>query len=44
MLVDGTKFRRIMSANILKSKGCEIVAEAEDGLETVDLYPRFAPL
>ena len=43
MLVDDTKFMRMMLANILKPKGYEIVAEAGDGLEAIDKYKQFKP-
>ena len=43
MLVDDTKFMRMMLANILKPKGYEIVAEAGDGLEAVENYKKFKP-
>ena len=43
MLVDDTKFMRMMLANILKPKGYEIVAEAGDGLEAVELYKKHKP-
>ena len=43
MLVDDTKFMRMMLSNILKPKGYEIVAEAGDGLEAIDLYKKHKP-
>jgi two-component system chemotaxis response regulator CheY len=43
MLVDDTKFMRMMLANILKPKGYEIVAEAGDGLEAIDKYKQCKP-
>jgi two-component system chemotaxis response regulator CheY len=43
MLVDDTKFMRMMLANILKPKGYEIIAEAEDGLDAVDKYKQHKP-
>ena len=43
MLVDDTKFMRMMLANILKPKGYEIVAEAGDGLEAIEKYKEFKP-
>ena len=43
MLVDDTKFMRMMLANILKPKGYEIVAEAGDGLEAVEKYNSLKP-
>ena len=43
MLVDDTKFMRMMLANILKPKGFEIVAEASDGLEAIDKYKQCKP-
>jgi two-component system chemotaxis response regulator CheY len=43
MLVDDTKFMRMMLANILKPKGYEIIAEAEDGLDAIDKYKQFKP-
>jgi two-component system, chemotaxis family, chemotaxis protein CheY len=43
MLVDDTKFMRMMLANILKPKGYEIIAEAGDGLEAVDKYKQCKP-
>jgi two-component system, chemotaxis family, chemotaxis protein CheY len=43
LLVDDTKFMRMMLANILKPKGYEIVAEASDGLEAVDKYKEHKP-
>jgi len=43
MLVDDTKFMRMMLANILKPKGYEIVAEAGDGLEAINLYNQHKP-
>ena len=43
MLVDDTKFMRMMLANILKPKGYEIVAEASDGLEAIDKYKQTKP-
>jgi len=43
MLVDDTKFMRMMLSNILKEKGYEIVAEAEDGLEAIELYKKYNP-
>jgi len=43
MLVDDTKFMRLMLANILKPQGYEIVAEAGDGLEAIERYKQFKP-
>ncbi len=43
MLVDDTKFMRMMLANILKPKGYEIIAEAGDGLEAIDKYKQCKP-
>ncbi|OYT28105.1 two-component system response regulator [Thermoplasmatales archaeon ex4572_165] len=43
MLVDDTKFMRMMLTNILKPKGFEIVAEASDGLEAIDKYKATNP-
>lgn len=43
MLVDDTKFMRMMLGNILKPEGYEIVAEAGDGLEAIDLYKQHNP-
>jgi len=43
MLVDDTKFMRMMLANILKPKGYEIVAEAEDGLQAIEKYNQLKP-
>ena len=43
MLVDDTKFMRMMLANILKPKGFEIVAEAGDGLEAIEAYKKHKP-
>ncbi|MEM0492973.1 MAG: response regulator [Candidatus Thermoplasmatota archaeon] len=43
MLVDDTKFMRMMLANILKPKGYEIVAEAGDGLEAIEKYKELKP-
>jgi len=43
MLVDDTKFMRMMLANILKPKGYEIIAEAGDGLEAIDKYKNLKP-
>lgn len=43
MLVDDTKFMRMMLANILKPKGFEIVAEASDGLEAIEAYKKHKP-
>jgi two-component system chemotaxis response regulator CheY len=43
MLVDDTKFMRMMLANILTPKGYEIVAEAEDGLQAIEKYNQLKP-
>ena len=43
MLVDDTKFMHMMLGNILKPEGYEIVAEAGDGLEAIDLYKQHNP-
>ena len=43
LLVDDTKFMRMMLKNILAPKGYEIVAEAGDGLEAIDLYKQHKP-
>jgi len=43
LLVDDTKFMRMMLANILKPKGYEIVAEAEDGLQAIEKYNQLKP-
>ena len=43
MLVDDTKFMRMMLANILKPKGYEIIAEVGDGLEAVNQYKQLKP-
>ena len=42
LLVDDTKFMRMMLGNILKPKGYEIV-EAGDGLEAIELYKQHKP-
>ncbi|MCX6665754.1 MAG: response regulator [Euryarchaeota archaeon] len=43
LLVDDTKFMRMMLANILKPKGFEIVGEAGDGLEAINMYNQLKP-
>ncbi len=43
LLVDDTKFMRMMLMNILKPKGYEIVGEAGDGLEAIELYKKHKP-
>ena len=43
LLVDDTKFMRMMLANILKPKGYEIVGEAGDGLEAIEKFNQLKP-
>ena len=43
LLVDDTKFMRMMLANILKPKGYEIVGEAGDGLEAIEKFNSLKP-
>jgi len=43
LLVDDTKFMRMMLMNILKPKGYEIIGEAGDGLEAIELYKKHKP-
>ena len=43
LLVDDTKFMRMILMNILKPKGYEIVGEAGDGLEAIELYKKYRP-
>ncbi len=43
LLVDDAKFMRMMLMNILKPKGYEIVGEARDGLEAIEMYRKYKP-
>ncbi len=43
LLVDDTKFMRMMLKNILQPKGYEIVDEAGDGLEAIEKYKQHKP-
>ncbi|MEK6799817.1 MAG: response regulator [Planctomycetota bacterium] len=43
LVVDDAKFMRHMIKNILTGMGCEIVGEASDGGEAVDLYKQLHP-
>ncbi|MBW7455116.1 response regulator [Paenibacillus sepulcri] len=43
MVVDDTAFMRMMMRGLLESLGLEVVAEAGNGIEAVNLYKRVRP-
>ncbi|MEA3558254.1 MAG: response regulator [Candidatus Thermoplasmatota archaeon] len=43
MIVDDTKFMRMLLKNILKPAGYEIVDEAEDGIQAMEKYRKHKP-
>ncbi|MFD2045748.1 response regulator [Ornithinibacillus salinisoli] len=43
LIVDDAKFMRVTLSNILKNDNHEIVGEAENGLEAVQLYKQLQP-
>ena len=43
LIVDDTKFMRMLLKNILKADGHEIVGEAEDGVQAIDKYKKLKP-
>lgn len=43
MIVDDSKFTRKMLSDILTEKGHQIVGEAENAVEAVELYERLKP-
>jgi two-component system chemotaxis response regulator CheY len=43
MIVDDSKYLRLMISKILKKRGHDIVAEAENGLEAVEQYKQYLP-
>jgi two-component system chemotaxis response regulator CheY len=43
MVVDDTAFMRMMMRNCLQELGFEVVAEARNGLEAVDMYVKTMP-
>lgn len=43
LLVDDTKFMRMLLKNLLVPEGYEIVAEAEDGVQAIEMSRRFKP-
>ena len=43
LVVDDTRFMRTILVNILTEEGFEIVGEAEDGQQAVELYLKTKP-
>ena len=43
LVVDDTAFMRMTLKNILEKKNYEVVAEAEDGKQAIDLYQQHTP-
>lgn len=43
MVVDDTDFMRIMIRNILEGQGYQVVAEASNGKQAIDLYKQHRP-
>jgi two-component system chemotaxis response regulator CheY len=43
LIVDDSKYLRLMISKILKKQGHTIVAEAETGLEAIEKYKQFMP-
>ena len=43
MVVDDSKVFRELIIDILEKNGHEVVGEAEDGLEAINLYPKITP-
>lgn len=43
LIVDDAKFMRVTLANILSSEGHDIVGEAQNGQEAVELYEELQP-
>lgn len=43
LIVDDTKTYRVLIAGIMRKLGCEIVGEAEDGEQAVEMYKQLAP-
>ncbi|WP_078546941.1 response regulator [Litchfieldia alkalitelluris] len=43
LIVDDAKFMRVKLSNILKGANYEVVAEAENGREAVQLYHKYKP-
>ena len=43
MIVDDSKYLRLMIRKILKKHGYDIVAEAESGAEAIEKYKEFMP-
>ena len=43
MVVDDTKFMRMLLMNILKPAGFEVVGEAEDGVQAMEMYRKLKP-
>ena len=43
LITDDTAFMRMTLRNVLEKNGFEVVAEAEDGLQAVEMYSTFKP-
>lgn len=43
LIVDDAAFMRLSLKNILQNNGFEVVGEAQDGIEAVELYLKFKP-
>lgn len=43
MIVDDSQFTRFILRNIFLENGLDVVAEATDGYEAIDLYQKFQP-
>ena len=43
LVVDDTRFMRVLLINILTEEGHEIVGEAEDGQQAVEMYLKLKP-
>jgi two-component system chemotaxis response regulator CheY len=43
MITDDALFMRVTLKNILSNNGFEVVAEASNGLEAIELYKQFSP-
>ncbi|HLS71059.1 MAG TPA: response regulator [Chitinophagaceae bacterium] len=43
LIVDDAKFMRVTLANILSNEGYEILGEAQNGKEAVELYEKLQP-
>lgn len=43
LIVDDTKTYRVLISGIIRKMGCEIVGEAEDGDQAVEMFKALAP-